>query len=344
MLIFCNRHVEYFPGGGDFVLFSLYLPVPAFRMAGSFQLPTLTVRQKKVELPTFEWARVVKEKKLGSGTYGHVYLGKYGSTPSSPKVVVKKLKNTSVECQMRFLKEAKILNSAKGHRNVTEFLGFCDQPHSIMMQYSSFDFRVFGVEKNVSSLADLVQFIDTEFDFSQPSLYNLLPLCVKDILTGLEYLHKRNIAHRDLKPANILVSNQHLLDVDSNNLSAAFQQCPIVCRLTDFGLSRSVDTQTQTVPTLKTKSISCGTPAYMAPEMFLNELESATQIDLKRADMWSMGLVAHTMMNPELGSPYRAEMEESGVTNPDIALKDLLVKRQLPKHGSKYEKLRVTSK
>ena len=141
----------------------------------------------------------------------------------------------------------------------------------------------------------------------------------------------------------MLVSNQHLLDVDSNNLSAAFQQCPIVCRLTDFGLSRSVDTQTQTVPTLKTKSISCGTPAYMAPEMFLNELESATQIDLKRADMWSMGLVAHTMMNPELGSPYRAEMEESGVTNPDIALKDLLVKRQLPKHGSKYEKLRVTS-
>ena len=125
---------------------------------------------------------------------------------------------------MCFLKEAKILNSAKGHLNVTEFLGFCDEPHSIMMQYSSFDFRVFGVEKNVSSL------------------YNLLPLCVKDILTGLQYLHKRNIAHRDLKPANILVSNQHLLDVDSNNLSEAFQQCPIVRRLTDLGLSRSVDT------------------------------------------------------------------------------------------------------
>ena len=57
----------------------------------------------------------------------------------------------------------------------------------------------------------------------------------------------------------------------------------------------------------------------MAPEMFLNELESATQIDLKRVDMWSICLVAQTMMNPELGSLYRAEMEESGVTNPDIA-------------------------
>ena len=64
-------------------------------MAGSFKLSTLTVRKKKVELPTFEWARVLKEKKLGSGTYGNVYLSKYGSTPSSPKDVVKKLKNTS---------------------------------------------------------------------------------------------------------------------------------------------------------------------------------------------------------------------------------------------------------
>ena len=72
-------------------------------------------------------------------------------------------------------------------------------------------------------------------------------------------------------------------------------------------------------------------------------MESATQEDLNRADMWSLGLVAHTMMNPELGSPYRAEMEESGVANTDLGLKDLLVKRQLPKHGCKYEKLRVTS-
>ena len=312
-------------------------------MAGSFKLPKLTVKQKKVHLPTFEWSRVVKEKKLGSGTFGNVYLAKYGSTPSSPNVVVKKLKNTSVECQMRFLKEAKILNSVKGHRNVIEFLGFCDQPHSIMMQYSSFDFRVFEVERNVSSLADLVQFVDAEFDFSLPPLYNLLPICIKDILTGLEYLHQRNIAHRDLKPANILVSNQHLIDVDSDKLSEVFLQCPIVCRLTDFGLSRSVDIQTKTMSMSKTKSISCGTPAYMAPEMFLSELESATQEDLKRADMWSLGLVAHTMMNPELGSPYRAEIEESGVASPDLGLKDLLVKRQLPKHGSKYEKLRVTS-
>jgi hypothetical protein len=48
-------------------------------------------------------------------------------------------------------------------------------------------------------------------------------------------------------------------------------------------------------------------------------------------------------MNPELGIPYRAEMEESGVTNVEIAIRDLFSKCQLPKHGSKYVNLRVTS-
>jgi tRNA A-37 threonylcarbamoyl transferase component Bud32 len=74
------------------------------------------------------------------------------------------------------------------------------------MQYSSFGY--FGVEKTVSSLADFLQFIDMECEFA--SFANLLPVCVKDILTGLDYLHNKNIAHRDLKPSNILVCNQHL--------------------------------------------------------------------------------------------------------------------------------------
>ncbi len=169
-----------------------------------------------------------------------------------------------------------------------------------MMQYSSFDFGYFGVEKIVSSLADFLQFVDTEFEFS--SFSDLLPVCVKDILTGLDYLHNNNIAHRDLKPSNILVCNQHLKGVahDETAMGRAYEQCSIVCRLTDFGLSRGVDMQTKSVAMSKTTSINCGTPAYMAPEMRLNQLDFASQDDLKRSDMWSLGLVMHAMMNPEL--------------------------------------------
>ncbi len=74
-----------------------------------------------------------------------------------------------------------------------------------MMLYLSFDFHYFGVEKIASSLADFLKFVHTTFEFL--SFSYLLPVCVKDILTGLDYLHNNNIADPDLKPSNILVCN-----------------------------------------------------------------------------------------------------------------------------------------
>ena len=52
-----------------------------------------------------------------------------------------------------------------------------------MMQYLSFNFVFFGVEKSVSSLIDFLQYIDSELEFW--SVANLLPACVRDILNGL---------------------------------------------------------------------------------------------------------------------------------------------------------------
>ena len=54
---------------------------------------------------------------------------------------------------------------------------------------------------------------------------------------------------------------------------------------------------------LRQRQSVVGTPAYMAPEMQLNQLVFASQEDLKRADIWSLGLVMHTMINPDIGSP-----------------------------------------
>ena len=66
------------------------------------------------------------------------------------------MKGESAEAKRRFEKEAGILNTLKGHRNVAEFLRFCQDPYAIMMEYSWLDFSPLGVDKKVSALEDFV--------------------------------------------------------------------------------------------------------------------------------------------------------------------------------------------
>ena len=95
-----------------------------------------------------------------------------------------------------------------------EFLKFCQEPYAIMMEHSRFDFNFLEVDKKVSSLEDFIHFIDAEFEFE--SFSDVLLLCARDVVTGLDYLHSHNIGHRDLKLGNTLVSNQHYITMDGD--------------------------------------------------------------------------------------------------------------------------------
>ena len=145
-----------------------------------------------------------------------------------------------------------MLNDLKRHRNISQFSAFCDNPLAIMMEYSVFDFNPFG---------DFIHFLVNEYDFT--SFSQLISLCAKDVATGLDFLHKRNVAHRDLKLSNVLVSNVHYIAKEGQDLQKSFSEQPIVCKLADFGLSRSLQFQTQTLPQSQTESTFCGTPLFM---------------------------------------------------------------------------------
>lgn len=275
-----------------------------------------------VNFPCFEWREISIKEELGSGTCGSVYLVNYEKEKEN--VIVKKMKGESAEAKQRFEKDAAILNTVKGHRNVCQFLKFCQEPYAIMMEYSCFDFNFLEVDKKVSSLEDFIHFIDAEFEFECFS--DVLLLCARDVVTGLDYLHSHNIAHRDLKLGNTLVSNQRYITMDGG-WAKVNAECPIVCKLADFGLSRSPDMQTTSFLQTRTESICRGTPVFMAPEIYLQNFPFAGQEDLKKADIWSLGLMMFANINPNLTHPYSAEFERSGISFSDKTLTDFL-KRQ----------------
>uniref|UniRef100_A0A672J0G8 Serine/threonine-protein kinase PLK n=1 Tax=Salarias fasciatus TaxID=181472 RepID=A0A672J0G8_SALFA len=89
---------------------------------------------------------------------------------------------------------------------------------------------------------------------------------LKQIISGLKYLHSRGILHRDLKLGNFFVNENMEL------------------RVGDFGLAVKLETVEQRKKTI------CGTPNYLAPEV-LNRQGHGTE-----SDVWSLGCVMYTLM------------------------------------------------
>ena len=92
------------------------------------------------------------------------------------------------------------------------------------------------------------------------------------IALGMEYMHSLNIIHRDLKPANIL-EDDYLF--------------PKIC---DFGLAKQLHQNPDSM-TLISKQGLKGTPAYLAPEVILNE------INTKASDVYAFGVMVYEMVS-----------------------------------------------
>ena len=105
---------------------------------------------------------------------------------------------------------------------------------------------------------------------------------MQSIAEAVEYMHTKDTLHRDLNPRNILVQEE--------------DGFPII-KLADFGLAR---------PASKAESFTlCGTPNYMAPEMFPDALG---KVDYSLpADIFSVGLIFLVLHNHvQTGEPLKA--------------------------------------
>ena len=91
-----------------------------------------------------------------------------------------------------------------------------------------------------------------------------------DVAVGLQFIHSRGIVHRDLKSANILVSNSHYAGLCQAEVRRWWLVRPTVCKLTDFGESRSTAVKTRVhMKHTVTRNVTRGSPVYQAPEIYI---------------------------------------------------------------------------
>ncbi|OMO67750.1 hypothetical protein COLO4_30006 [Corchorus olitorius] len=91
----------------------------------------------------------------------------------------------------------------------------------------------------------------------------------QQLISAVDFCHSRGVCHRDLKPENLLLD-------EHGNL-----------KVTDFGLSALAQSKHQD-GLLHT---TCGTPAYVAPEVI-----SRRGYDGYKADIWSCGVVLYVLL------------------------------------------------
>lgn len=101
---------------------------------------------------------------------------------------------------------------------------------------------------------------------------------MRQVALSLAEAHRAGLIHRDIKPANIMVSNVGI-------------QFDFV-KVLDFGLVKNVNHR-QDVTLTQDRAVT-GTPAFMAPEVVLEQ-----DIDA-RADLYSLGCVAYWLMTGQL--------------------------------------------
>ncbi|CAJ2654398.1 unnamed protein product [Trifolium pratense] len=201
----------------------------------------------------------VREYKIGSGSYGKVALyrssvdGKHYAIKAFHKSHLLKLRVAPSETAMTdVLREVFIMKMLQ-HPNIVNLIEVIDDPESdnfyMVLEYVE-DKWVCDGSGRACSLGE-----ETARRY------------LRDIVSGLMYLHAHNIVHGDIKPDNLLITRHGTVKIGDFSVSQAFED--------DNDMLRR----------------SPGTPVFTAPECILDITYSG-----KAADTWAVGVTLYCMV------------------------------------------------
>lgn len=271
-----------------------------------FKFPQLSkVPKKKSEevavyrnLPCFNWNHLENITFIGAGGYGKVFKAGYKNSV----VVAKQLKGAD---ESALIKEARFHHQLS-HENIVNFISICPSRKALMLEYICFDFGPFGLDAQISSLQELLEELGKA---NCKGFEHFAPCIASEVVSGLSYLHDHGVAHRDLKPGNVLVTNAHLIKLPASEMQAEWKRRPCIAKLTDFGESWGILSQSTEAAHTHTINVYRGTPAFMAPEIIdpLQRPYLMREEDMKKADIWSLGMLMFCLINPNCKLPYGIE-------------------------------------
>ena len=213
-------------------------------------------------------------KSLGKGAFGEVYLTKidgrdgYFATKRLDRAYTDREENVK-----RLLTEIGVMQKIK-HPNI---VGLIETKKTKNHIYLVMEFCNGG---------DLTGCLRKYMEaYRKPFPEQVVQYLMRQIVSGLDALHSRNILHRDLKLDNILVCFKSEQDKKSLNLMNS------IAKITDFGFATQLNKNQPLAFTV------LGTPTNMEPQL-LNNMENRTRnlgYDQK-ADIWSLGTLCYQML------------------------------------------------
>lgn len=204
-------------------------------------------------------------KLLGKGSFGKCYLveQKGRNKRYACKIVPKyKFKNKT---RWRMIKGEVIIHSSLRHKHIVTFHRVFEDS---CLMYTLQELCMNGTLWHVQKKRKYITATEARY-------------YVRQILAGVEYLHKRRVVHGDLKLSNIFIDKE------------------MKVKIGDFGLADFVE---------KNGSIRaiCGTPNYMAPEIIEKRGHNFN------ADIWAIGCILYYLL---VGKPPFQGVSETTVFN-----------------------------
>jgi cyclin-dependent kinase 7 len=218
--------------------------------------------------------RYEKQRVLGQGTYGVVYLAIDRCTAQPVALKKVRLADYTAGLSMTAWRELRLLPELGGHPNVIALLDVFSTKSSelyLVYEYCETDLEHLITERNlVLSQGDIKS-------------------CLRQLLEGVAACHENWVLHRDLKPSNVLVTTDGVL------------------KLADFGLARVYAEPDLGTEGGRRMTHQVVTRWYRAPELLFGATAYGPAVDI-----WAVGCIFAELMRRVPFLPGQNDLDQLG--------------------------------